>query len=92
MGKSGKSPTRAYRFVDHARYLGAWFEALNLTSNITLIVHDWGAALGFHRATRYPDQMKAIAYMEAVAMTLRWDDFGEAAGMFRGCGRKRANR
>lgn len=84
MGKSGKSPTSAYRFVDHARYLDAWFEALNLTSNVTLIVHDWGAALGFHRATRYPEQTRAIAYMEPVAMPLRWEDFGEAAGMFRG--------
>jgi pimeloyl-ACP methyl ester carboxylesterase len=35
MGQSGKSPTNAYRFVDHARYLDAWFEALNLTSNVT---------------------------------------------------------
>ena len=84
MGQSGKSPTSAYRFVDHARYLDAWFEALNLTSNVTLIVHDWGAALGFHRATRHPEQIKAIAYMEPVAMPLRWEDFGEAAGMFRG--------
>jgi haloalkane dehalogenase len=84
MGKSGKSPTSAYRFVDHARYLDAWFDALNLTSNVTLIVHDWGAALGFHRATRYPEQIKAIAYMEPVAMPLRWEDFGAAAGMFRG--------
>jgi haloalkane dehalogenase len=84
MGQSGQSPTSAYRFVDHARYLDAWFEALNLTSNVTLIVHDWGGALGFHRATRYPEQIKAIAHMEAVAMPLRWEDFGEAAGMFRG--------
>src|SRR6266436_7589095 len=50
MGQSGKSPTSAYRFVDHARYLDAWFEALNLTSNVTLVLHDWGSALGFHRA------------------------------------------
>lgn len=84
MGRSGKSPTGAYRFVDHARYLDAWFDALHLTSNITLIVHDWGAALGFHRATRYPEQIRAIAYMEPVAMPLRWEDFGDAAGMFRG--------
>lgn len=83
MGKSGKSPTNAYRFVDHARYLDAWFEALNLTSNVTLVVHDWGSALGFHRATRYPEQIKAIAYMEAIAMPRRWEDFGEAGGMFR---------
>src|SRR6476661_1062877 len=45
MGQSGKSPSRAYRFVDHARYLDAWFETLNLTSNVTLIIHDWGGAL-----------------------------------------------
>ena len=84
MGQSGKSPTQAYRFVDHARYLDAWFEALNLTSNVTLVVHDWGSALGFHRATRYPEQIKAIAYLEAIAMPLRWEDFGEAGGIFRG--------
>ncbi|HSP17679.1 MAG TPA: haloalkane dehalogenase [Thermoanaerobaculia bacterium] len=83
MGRSGKSPTEAYRFVDHARYLDAWFEALNLTSNVTLVVHDWGSALGFHRAARYPEQIKAIAYMEAIASPRRWEDFGEAGDMFR---------
>lgn len=82
MGKSGKSPAKAYRFLDHARYLDAWFEALNVTSNVTLVVHDWGSALGFHRATRYPNQFKAIAYMEAIALPRRWEDFGEAAGIF----------
>ena len=83
MGQSGKSPTSAYRFVDHARYLDAWFEALNLTSNVTLVLHDWGSALGFHRATRYPKQIKAIAYMEAIAMPMRWEDFGEVDVIFR---------
>jgi haloalkane dehalogenase len=83
MGQSGKSPTSAYRFVDHARYLDAWFETLNLTSNVILVVHDWGSALGFYRATRYPEQIKAIAYMEAITMPMGWEDFGEAAGVFR---------
>lgn len=82
MGRSGKSPGKAYWFVDHARYLDAWFEALNLTSNVTLVLHDWGSALGFYRATRYPEQIKAIAYMEAIAMPRRWEDFGEAASIF----------
>ncbi len=84
MGQSGKSPAQAYRFVDHARYLDAWFEALNLTSNVTLVIHDWGSALGFHRATRYPAQIRAIAYMEASAMPMQWEDFGETGGIFRG--------
>lgn len=54
MGRSGKSPRQAYRFVDHARYLDTWFDALNLTGNVTLVLHDWGSALGFHRAFRLP--------------------------------------
>jgi haloalkane dehalogenase len=83
MGQSGKSPTKSYRFVDHARYLDAWFEALNLTSNVTLVIHDWGSALGFHRATRFPKQIQAIAYMEALVSPRRWEDFGEVGGLFR---------
>jgi haloalkane dehalogenase len=83
MGHSGRSPTYSYRFVDHVRYLDAWFEALGLTKNLTLVVHDWGSAIGFHRAFRYPDQIRAIAYMEAIVQPMRWDDFGEAGGIFR---------
>src|SRR5271163_4912098 len=30
LGASGKAPDGSYRFVDHARYLDAWFEALGL--------------------------------------------------------------
>jgi haloalkane dehalogenase len=75
MGQSGKSPDSAYRFMDHARYLDAWFEKLKLTRNVVLVLHDWGSALGFHRASRFPDQMQAIAYMEAIVQPRRWDDF-----------------
>jgi haloalkane dehalogenase len=77
MGWSGKSPGKAYRFVDHVRYMDAWFEALQLTNNVTLVLHDWGAAIGFYRARRHPGQIKAIAYYEAVAHTRRWEDFRE---------------
>lgn len=75
MGRSGKSPGNAYRFADHVRYLDAWFDAMNLTGNIVLVLHDWGSALGFHRAFRFPGQMQAIAYMEAIVQPRRWDDF-----------------
>src|SRR5437660_12831719 len=53
MVQSGKSPAGAYGFLDHARYVDAWFETLGLTSNVTLVLHDWGSALGFHRAARH---------------------------------------
>jgi haloalkane dehalogenase len=75
MGRSEKSPTRAYRFVDHAQYLDAWFEALGLTRNVILVLHDWGSALGFCRTFRHPEQVKAIAYMEAILQPRRWTDF-----------------
>ena len=83
MGRSGKSPTYSYRFVDHVRYLDAWFEALHLTRNITLVVHDWGAVLGFYRAFRFAEQIKAIAYMEVGVRPRRYEDFGAAADIFR---------
>jgi haloalkane dehalogenase len=75
MGRSLPSPRGAYRFIDHARYLDAWFDALNLDANVTLVLHDWGSALGFHRACRFPEQVRAIAYMEAIVTSRRWDDF-----------------
>jgi len=75
MGGSGPSPSGAYRFADHARYLDAWFETLGLTADVTLVLHDWGSALGFDRACRYPQQVHAIAYMEALVAPRRWDDF-----------------
>ena len=74
MGDSGAAPHGSYRFVDHARYLDAWFEALGLT-NVTLVVHDWGSALGFYWAYRHPERVRGIAYMEAVVRPLTWEEW-----------------
>ena len=74
MGDSGAAPDGSYRFVDHARYLDAWFEALGLT-NVTLVVHDWGSALGFYWAHRHPERVRGIAYMEAVVRPLTWEEW-----------------
>jgi haloalkane dehalogenase len=38
-------------------------------------LHDWGSALGFYRAFRHPEQIKAIAYMEAILQPRTWEDF-----------------
>ena len=83
MGQSGK-PDIAYRFVDHARYLDAWFDALAL-SRVTLVVHDWGSALGFHWASRHAERVAAIAFMEAIVKPLTWSEWPEKAReVFRG--------
>ncbi|HKV54925.1 MAG TPA: haloalkane dehalogenase [Candidatus Binataceae bacterium] len=79
MGESSRAPDGSYRFVDHARYLDAWFSGLGLTRNVTLVVHDWGSALGFHWANRNRASVKGIAYMEAIVTPLQWDDWPEQA-------------
>ena len=77
MGQSGK-PDIGYRFADHARYLDAWFDVLDL-QRVTLVGHDWGAALGFYWASRHSDRVAAIAFMEAIVRPISWDEFPEVA-------------
>jgi len=81
MGDSDKltpsGPDR-YTFVEHRRYLGALLEQLGVRSKVTLVIHDWGSALGFDWANRHRDAMKGIAYMEAVVQPVSWDDWPKA--------------
>jgi len=62
MGQSDK-PDINYTFDDHYAYLKTFINHLGL-NNITLVVHDWGAALGFNYARQHPNKVKAIAFME----------------------------
>ena len=78
MGRSGKAPSGGYRLADHVRYLDAWFEAVDL-HRVTLVVHDWGSALGFHWARRHPERVKALVYMEAIVRPVAWAEWPEAA-------------
>lgn len=64
MGRSDK-PENDYRFFDHFEFLQQFLTALDL-QEITFVVHDWGAALGFEYARRYPEEVEAIAFMEGV--------------------------
>jgi haloalkane dehalogenase len=83
MGRSGK-PDIAYRFDDHARYLDAWFDALAL-ERVTLVIHDWGSALGIHWAKRHGGRVRGIAMMEAILRSIPWEEFPkEIAELFRG--------
>jgi pimeloyl-ACP methyl ester carboxylesterase len=74
MGASSPSPTYSYKFADHAKYLDAWFDQLGLHKNVILVVQDWGAALGFDRAVRYPESVSGIVYMEAMVRPRLWTD------------------
>jgi len=79
MGDSGESSS-GYGFVDHRRYLDAWFDAVIGDQPVFLVVHDWGSGLGFHWARHHPEQVRGIAYMEAVVRPLAsWDDWAESS-------------
>jgi haloalkane dehalogenase len=83
MGNSGPAPDGNYRFVDHQRYLDAWFDALDIRRNVILVVHDWGSALGFSWAHRNPGRVKAIIYMEGIVRPFRsWDEWPAATRAF----------
>jgi haloalkane dehalogenase len=78
MGRSGKAAGGSYRFADHARYLDAWLQTLDVR-NATLVMHDWGSALGFDWGRRHPERVRALVYMEAIVQPVTWDDWPEAA-------------
>jgi haloalkane dehalogenase len=83
MGRSSRVSLPGPRFAEHAAYLDAWFDELNL-DRVVLVVHDWGSALGFDWACRHPDRVVGIAYMEAIVQPRRWDDFPDGRdAMFR---------
>jgi haloalkane dehalogenase len=83
MGDSDKldnSGPDSYTFVQHRDYLYALLDQLGVHENVTLVIHDWGSALGFHWAHTYPDRVKGIAFMEGiVAPVPSWDAFPAAA-------------
>ena len=79
MGESGPTADGSYRFADHARHLDHWFDAVILDGPVTLVVHDWGSALGFHWAHRHPARIKGLVYMEAIVRPVTWDEWPEAA-------------
>jgi haloalkane dehalogenase len=75
-----------YRFVEHREYLDALLDTLGVDANVTLVIHDWGSALGFDWANRHRDAVKGIAYMEAIVQPYAtWEDWPEMIRpLFRG--------
>ena len=87
MGDSDKLPNSgpdSYRFIEHRRYLDALLDALDVHERVTLVVHDWGSALGFDWANRHREAVKGIALMEAIVAPQgrdHWDTMGMGAAL-----------
>jgi haloalkane dehalogenase len=88
MGDSEKledSGDNTYSYHIQKKYFDACLEELGIHENITLVIHDWGSALGFHWAQEHPSQVKGICYMEGIVTPLKWEDWNQdAKGIFQG--------
>jgi haloalkane dehalogenase len=73
MGKSDK-PDIEYGFKDSYEYLEAFIEKMEL-KNVTLVIHDWGSGLGFKYAYNHQNNVKGIAFMEAMFKTFEFSQF-----------------
>src|SRR5262249_46225807 len=82
MGRSGK-PEIPYRFRDHARYLDAWFSALDLR-DVVVVGLDWGGVLALDWARRHQDRVRGVVVFETFLRPMRWSDFPpQGAELFR---------
>jgi haloalkane dehalogenase len=69
----------SYTFVEHREYLDGLLDQLDIGDNVTLVIHDWGSALGFDWANRHRDRVAGICYMEAIVRPVTWDEWPEGA-------------
>ena len=77
--KLGSSGGGSSRFVEHRRYLDGFLDAVGVTDAVTLVIHDWGSALGFDWAHRHPDAVRGIAYMEGIVRPVTTEEWPESA-------------
>lgn len=69
----------SYTFVQHREYLDGLLDQLEIGDNVTLVIHDWGSALGFDWANRHRDRVAGIVYMEAIVRPVTWAEWPEGA-------------
>ena len=75
----------SYGYVEHREFLFKAWDALGITENVTLVIHDWGSALGFDWASQHPERLRGICYMEGIPCPISWDDWPDVVTpIFRG--------
>ena len=86
MGDSGKLNNPGpdtYTFETHQAFLAGFLQSVGVKENVTLVLHDWGSALGFDWANNHRGSVKAIAFMEALVRPYPdWNDWDEGATKF----------
>jgi haloalkane dehalogenase len=64
-GRSDKAQGGNIGYFDHVNYLTMFIQTLGL-QDVTLVLHDWGAAIGLNYASHHAGNVRAIAFMEGV--------------------------
>ncbi len=78
MGDSKKLPDSgpdSYTYAEQRAYLFALWDELGLDHDVVLVIHDWGATLGFDWARQHPERVQGIVHMESAPLPLTWEDF-----------------
>ncbi len=88
-GDSEKLPASAgpdrYSLEIAYDYVSGLLKTIGVNQNVTLVIHDWGSAIGFLWAMRNPIKVKGVAYMEGIVKPVSWADWPETAvGIFKG--------
>jgi haloalkane dehalogenase len=77
-GDSDKLPGSgpgSYGFAEHAHYLGALLDSLELGDEVVLVGHDWGANLAVDWAMKNSDRVSGIVFGEALMPPFEWFDW-----------------
>ena len=71
-GRSSKPTAAEYDFRLQSRVddLDALLDHLNITNNVTLVVHDWGGMIGCAWAARHPERLKRLIAINTGAFPL----------------------
>ena len=78
MGDSDKldhSGPETYLCEEQRDFLFKAWKKLGINKNVTLVLHDWGSALGFDWAYQHPSAVIGIAYMEAIVKPIKWNEW-----------------
>jgi len=75
MGLSDKPDDETYHFTLDQRVddLESLLDHLDITENITLVLHDWGGMIGMAYATRHPERIKRLVILNTSAFHLPKD-------------------
>lgn len=71
-----------YGYAEHRDFLFSLWDTLGLGDRVVLVLHDWGAVLGFDWAGHHRDRVQGIAHMEAIAAPMQWTDLPEQGRAF----------